>query len=618
MKIRNLGKLILILALAIFTLAGCNKSRTAVDTFEVIVTPWQVNTPNPLLQYVPADASLVLATQRSEASNLNKILHDVADASEDVLTIEENNKNNYLNWGNPHPDKLDFVVYTYDKYLVFHHTVADEQVFINSLKKYLQEKLEETDAENSEKESTRSYDINAEISEWQGVQSWIVYHMILQDRDNEKPTFDMNCAFHVGKGVATIALFDGKSTPPEQVLNMPKNSYSVTGIDKDTFALLHINYPKLGEMLFSIEPIANVFNELYLKEFLSREDLDKLEAICDADPQNCPYEFFNDYDDDDYDDDYDDGIRYDDNDEPLTYCINGYDGPKDVEPAPEPEPKSKPKPDVKEWIQKLGTTSISDDVCIQEYKSIFADMPTTYIEFKKSKKGSYGFKLVQGIASNALKNDLNAMVTDYAELRHNPEDMVYGSIAFKIYDFAKYVIDKKTDFINKRWKCAQIQGVSDYYRQNLDDWGDILRSRMFLRYISDFQSLSFVLNHYNENSAFSDVGFWASMRSSQSMNTILANTVADYPQMDVVSTITKEDLNIELLLSGDDLMVATAPYRVTDVAKLKRKRDYVINLFVKWEFVGKWVSNPKYVTNYYFRTKLNSDNLEIAFGQEDY
>ncbi len=245
-------------------------------------------------------------------------------------------------------------------------------------------------------------------------------------------------------------------------------------------------------------------------------------------------------------------------------------------------------------------------------------MPTTYIEFKKSKKGSYGFKLVQGIASNALKKDLDAMVTDYAELRHNPEDMVYGSIAFKIYDFAKYVIDKKTDFINKRWKCAQIQGVSDYYRQNLDDWGDILRSRMFLRYISDFQSLSFVLNHYNENSAFSDVGFWASMRSSQSMNTILANTVADYPQMDVVSTITKEDLNIELLLSGDDLMVATAPYRVTDVAKLKRKRDYLINLFVKWEFVGKWVSNPKYVTNYYFRTKLNSDNLEIAFGQEDY
>ena len=154
--------------------------------------------------------------------------------------------------------------------------------------------------------------------------------------------------------------------------------------------------------------------------------------------------------------------------------------------------------------------------------------------------------------------------------------------------------------------------------KRLDDWEDLLRPRMFLSYISDFQSLSFVLKNYNENHGEHALNFWASMRSSQSMNTILASAVADYPQMGVVSNITKKDLNFDLLLSGDDLMVATAPYRVTDIAKYKRNRDYVINLFVRWEFVGKWVSNPKYVSNYYFRTKLNPGNLEIAIGQEDY
>lgn len=605
-------KYILILALAVFSLSGCNKSRTPVDTYEVIVTPWKINTPNPLLQYVPADASFILATQRSEANNLNKIIDDLADASDDLSL-----KDNIFNWGNSHPDKMDFAIYAYDKYLVMHNTVEDEQAFINTLNSYLQDKLlEEQNAEKSNEDPSKNYVNEAEMTEWQGVRSWIVYHSFQKKMNNEAPdfNFDVKLAFHVENGVATTVLFDGNANPPEQILNMPKNGYSVTGIDKDTFAILHINYPKLGELLFSISAFADIINERYFEDYLSRDDRRKMNAICDKNPEICP----DDNDELDLDDLFDDDdIMYDDDDEPLTYCVDGYDGPVEKD-APTPEADTKPRPTAKEWLKMLETTSISDDVCIEEFKSIFSDLPTSYIEFKKSKKGSYGFKLVQAIASNVLQNDLNAMVTDYAELRHDPEDMMYGSIGFRIYDFVKYVTTKKTDFINKRWKCAQIQGFSDYYRQEMDDWEDLLRPRMFLSYISDFQSLSFVLKNYNENHGEHALNFWASMRSSQSMNTILASAVADYPQMGVVSNITKKDLNFDLLLSGDDLIVATAPYRVTDIAKYKRNRDYVINLFVRWEFVGKWVSNPKYVSNYYFRTKLNPGNLEIAIGQEDY
>ena len=597
MKKNILSKLFLISSLALFPAVGCNQSRTAADLYEVVATPWKADTPNPLLLYIPEDAPFVLATQRSEISNLTKLLKDLNDTDEefDVVPKDMPDVDDSLRWGNTNLDKVDVAIYAYEKHLVYYMTVEDEQAYIQSLNKALEEFIQKHNNTPDDK-------FNLEVSEWQGKRKWIVCHFNPKDADVD--SIEIKVAFHVSHGVVTMALFDGKSDPPEQVLNMPQKPYSISNIDKDTFAILHINYGKLGELLFSIRPIASVIDRFYLEDFISRKDEERRDMICEMEPVVCPE------DDDDF---FDDDIRYDDEGEELTYCVEGYDGPESMQQDDSDNGKQLLSTD--EWIKKLNTTSIRDAVCIDEFKSIYETAPALDIEFKQTAKGSYGVKFVHFIASNELKKELSELITDYAEVRHDPTDMIYGSISFKIYDAIRLFKDKKAEFINKKWKCAQIQGLSDSFRDDLDDLEDMLDSRMFRRIFMDFQSISFVLKDFSKGSS---PVFWASMRNAQATNTYLAGELVDYPEMDVVSTMDTGDFKVDILMTGNDLIGATAPYSVKDIAKYSRKRDYFADIFVRWEFVGKWVSDPKYVTNYYLRSKLNKDSIELTVGQQDY
>ncbi len=600
MKHHLFGKLFLISSLALLPVFGCNQSRTAADLYEVVATPWKANTPNPLLQYIPEDAPFVLATQRSEISNLSKLFKDLEDTEDDldVIPSEMPSVDDAIHWGNKSLDKVDVAIYAYEKYLIYYMTVENEQEFIAALNKTIEEVIQELKKRPDE-------DFKIEVSEWQGKRSWIVCR--IGSKDTDKDSIEVKMAFHASRGVITMAMFDGKSDPPEQFLNMPKKPYSISNLDKDTFATLHINYGKLGELLFSIRFFASLIDRYYLEDFISRKDDLRRDMICDAEPEIC----LDQYEDDFYDDD----VWYDDDDEELTYCVEGYDGPKSMQPKQEDEENAKHLLSTDEWIKKLETTSISDEVCIEEFKSIYKTAPALDIEFKQTAKGSYGFKFVHFIASDELKKELSNLVTDYAEVRHDSSDMIYGSISFKIYDAIRLFKDKKAEFINKKWKCAQIQGISDAFRDDLDQLEDMLDQRMFRRVFMDFQSISFVLKDYPKEGS---PVFWASMRNAQSTNVYLAGELVEYPQMDVVSTMDTDDLKVNILMTGNDLIGATQEYNITDIAKYPRKRDYLADIFVRWDFVGKWVSDPKYVTNYYLRSKLNKDSIELTVGQQDY
>ncbi|MBO4350799.1 MAG: hypothetical protein J6A01_07645 [Proteobacteria bacterium] len=130
-------RLVYILAfLSILMICGCSHSQpqTANDVVVDTITPWQVDTPNPLLAFVPEDAALVIATQRKRDIHSNgmleylDMLHDFFghELSEDLERLLKYYEAQAPVMGLDPNGHFDFVAYLHAGKAVMHITVADE------------------------------------------------------------------------------------------------------------------------------------------------------------------------------------------------------------------------------------------------------------------------------------------------------------------------------------------------------------------------------------------------------------------------------------------------------------------------------------------------------------
>ncbi len=564
-------------SLGLILCCGCSpkQANTAADLVAENISPWVAGTDNPLMRYVPSDAPLILATQRGHdrgnagMRNLAKIFGNEklffgALIGEDLSELLSNYDVRAPQWGLDPEGRVDAVLYMYDNRIVIHVTVADAASALTRLDTYMQKvsgyiKLRTVEADG-----------------------WRVY---VHDADG-KSSVEASVGVHVQGEVMSIGIWWGDRELPNAILKPVSSPYRVDG-GRDDVLIAHLNHAGIGEFLMRIPWVAAEMDEYYINEFISKNDREKMIAFCRSDPKYClnrEYKFSN-------------SVTYEaywaarEAAEAQGIEVNDQES---WEEDPNAEGSGEFAPG--EMIDKIGSTSIGEEVCIGEFKSAFADVPETDIAVTVSASGKLGGRLVMPIASADMYKEMNALITEH-DILQDEDAMAYGFVGIKLYDGVINAMRRMEAFEKRGWKCAQMQGISEGVQEKRKDLERALQKKdEFATFITGFESLSFIvkdliIGEYAEDET--PIKFLLNMRNSSAANHLIADYFFETPVQDgVIMTVDAGDLKPNILVSDKTLWVGTEPYELAKVTS-ERKREGGAGLYISKQLIDKVIGNVR-------------------------
>ena len=604
MRNNSYSKLFVLLALMVLVGFGCNRSKTSVVESsnteatvktETTVKQELVNLQNSLLVYVPENAAFVFASQHIKASTLNPIISDINEEM-GPLHVFNNNEVPVLHWGNSENDIIDAVAYGYDKYFVMHMTVKDENKFLTDLNQWIQK---ESDGKKKR--------FIIEQSSWKGTREWMVMQIKVSD---EREEFALKLGCSIKDNVASFVLFDASHDLPESVINKAQNSYNAKiDSDKDTGAVVHMDYAKFVALLFSIPSFARRFDEYYLRHMDKTPDDERKKAsICEQDSEICDgYDMtayglvsFSDY-----------GIPY----EELAYIFD--DLADIVEDEDDSEYSEIRKHWLKgsDWIKKLETTSTSDAVCINEFKSLFSSIPTSDFVYKADGKNGYEVRWRQHIASDSLNKQLHELPTNYI-VPSESNVALRASVGIQLYKAIQLAISELENVSEAKHDCAQMTAFGDL----LADQARTLRrfyidEEMIADVLRDFKSFSIVINQFSNDEL---PELWAIMHNSAFAVTKIADIFGRHGEVQLGSTMNGDfgGIHTTMLPTDKSLTVCTASYKIEEIASRPMSRDYLFDISVSNNLLEKFYKHD-YGADYFVRAMLFNDSVDLIFGRQN-
>lgn len=628
-------RIILCLLVVMCCFVGCSKPK---DLFEAGVPQWELRTPNPLLNYVPDDAVFVLANLREPSQQnivFNKLLKEIVDDMNfpeefDVDALIEDYPNEAVKCGLDPNGNVDFASYIHgNNTLVIHFTVDNEKLALERINGLLKKSfLEAHDAGL----------LHYEFLENQGVhQQWQIHHIEINSG------YSVNWAVHSFDNVVTFVMYKGTDLIPEYVLSAPKKPFSVDKLDDKTFLIAHVDHAGFAKYLLSWEKLENKLNDKYIRNYLSSDDEKRFKEKCEEQLEYCypleQYQTFADkvcdgdewecrrlwYDYEDYDE-----IETDDIDK-LPYCLDNREHEGEIierearkahqevlgkQIAEIKEKSDKIDVDTK-LLRELGSTSIGDDVCMQEIASLFADSPSSDWAFVGSNSGLFGMRVTQAIANADLKQKLQKATSAYVDY-YNPDVLL--SVAMGMDLSQMYILSKDywRDLSSRTWQCQQIAGFMEDIKGGMEKKIYGVESAIY-QYILPI-SLSGKLVYVDED--FDNFDFLGTVQfSSQdallSMDKLLDHDLLGEDQDGSEYTRRVKGIDLKTLAVGENILFSSPNHSLKEEDLSKRTKAHLLDVFVnrillnelfKREVRKLNVSIPSY------RMQADMNNNELTFA----
>ena len=438
----------MIALLGIALMCGCShpQPQTANDLADGTITAWQIDTPNPLLAFVPEDAALVIATQRKRDIHSNgmleylDMLHDLFkhELSEDLERLLKYYEAQAPVMGLDPNGQFDFVAYLHDSKAVMHITVADEIKAAEYIKHLLGEKA-------------------------QNVQNWVIY----SDINPDEPENDLSIATHIKNSVLTIVISNSHIKTAPDVPNAQKKHFVPKVTNDDTMIVNYIHYERFVDFLLRMPA--------FIREY-----------------------------------DYRSG---------FWHKSEGFDTEQMSHPT--------------EWLKANGYTSVGDDVCIREFKSMVSEISSSNYELTLSKSGIAGMKFDTVMTSGFL-GEIKSLMTEHIVL-DDPDAKVRGHLSISIDKAVKLV--QKIFFTQRDWKCTQARIFIDHIIDDFNIEELKYEDDIYINYIKDFESLSFIIKNViiPEQLERDPVQFLVHMKHSPKTFEKIALDYFDIPYTDGVS-----------------------------------------------------------------------------------
>lgn len=629
-------RIILCLLVVMCCFVGCSKPK---DLFEAGVPQWELRTPNPLLNYVPDDAVFVLANLREPSQQnivFNKLLKEIVDDMNfpeefDVDALIEDYPNEAVKWGLDPNGNVDFASYIHgNNTLVIHFTVDNEKLALERINGLLKKSfLEAHDAGL----------LHYEFLENQGVhQQWQIHHIEINSG------YSVNWAVHSFDNVVTFVMYKGTDLIPEYVLSAPKKPFSVDKLDDKTFLIAHVDHAGFAKYLLSWEKLENKLNDKYIRNYLSSDDEKRFKEKCEEQLEYCypleQYQTFADkvcdgdewecrrlwYDYEDYDE-----IETDDIDK-LPYCLDNREHEGEIierearkahqevlgkQIAEIKEKSDKIDVDTK-LLRELGSTSIGDDVCMQEIASLFADSPSSDWAFVGSNSGLFGMRVTQAIANADLKQKLQKATSAYVDY-YNPDVLL--SVAMGMDLSQMYILSKDywRDLSSRTWQCQQIAGFMEDIKGDMDKKIYGLESAIY-QYILPV-SLSGKLIYMDEgdfdNADFLGTVQFSSQDALLSMDKLLDHDLLGEDQDGSEYTRRVKGIDLKTLAVGENILFSSPNHILKEEDLSKRTKAHLLDVFVNRILLNELFKREVRKLNvsipsYRMQADLNNNDLTFA------
>ena len=530
-RMKQIRTLVLSAVVGALVCCGCSQkaSKTAADV-AMSISPWEAGTANPLLAYVPEDAPMIVATNRSDTMenegirNLLWLLGEALELREDlgdeIGPLLSDYRENAAAWGLDPEGKVDMVFYLRDSRAITHITVADDLKAMEGFEHFVKLVDDGTEVTVRDEDGWRIYRHEA-------------------DKDFNDSSY---LAVRVKGGVMSVLHWTGEIGLPSEVLNVAGKPFRAES-GKDDVLISHVDFARLGEFAAKVDWMANFLNERYFDDFITDKDHERWMTFCRENAKFCEEHY-----------------------QGRSYVVIPYEAHEAAVNALgdiEVDRSNVQDVTIDEWIAKLGTTNIKDDVCIDEFKSIFKDVPSADLAISVSKNGKIGGRIGASLVAGSLYNDIKSLITEHALLKDDTAK-TYGYIGYKIYDALKMNERYLDDFVKKDWKCEQMRGMFDTISENNNSSKKLKRKLgEFSIVLEKFESMAFMLSDFQI--AGMGMGgdlpeFLVHMRNAPEALAMVLGYF-DVPAEDgKVSTIDAGDLQPKVLLNGNDLLVGSSQY----------------------------------------------------------
>ena len=441
---------------------------------------WQAATENPLMYYVPDDAALIFMTQRSQDLHNPGLrmgyeflgefmpIREIRRAMRSYEKYKELAENFGLN-----PDgRLDAAVYFRDYYAVLHFTTENAQKTMEQIDLLIKDEGHGKHCQTIYKDGEIQEECHdlITISDAPG---WRIYKL----SDDGVPIIDF--AIHQSTKVITLVAFESGKAFPEGVLDSASAPYIPKSIDKNAVFISQANHGKLAEFMLKQSFIVKEMDKEYF------HSNDEINSIC----QNQSITACDGW-----------GARYDRCEKAAeshcqptqqtqcTDCASSSEARRDHEMVDSDDVFSNcdwtyscrdcarndscyaslfnlNQGSHTDLLRMAGKTSIADDVCTNEIKSMFQNYPVTEYEAVVSDSGAIGFKVSTPIQSQETAKELLSHLTEHAEI-DDTAAMFRGYLGMNAGTFLDYIdqsIQLKLE--PQQFKCAQLTVLSKFYEE---------------------------------------------------------------------------------------------------------------------------------------------------------
>ncbi|MBO4349735.1 MAG: hypothetical protein J6A01_02160 [Proteobacteria bacterium] len=456
-------------------------------------TDWQAGTENPLLKLIPDDAAVVIATQRAQDIT-NKGLNDnltffgkeiISGIHDQYIVPEEllaDYKGKASEWGLDPQGKLDAVLYVHDGYGVIHVTVTDPEKALERADRWIRNTGKNENVWKNPSWCFMDECKDALVTEVSETHDWHVYRFVMDGRP--KPVVH---ALHLAGNILSFVVFDEGQSLPEHVLEAAKKPLAMNWTEKNSVLAARVDYARLIQVIFKHPYFAEQRDFEFLYALSKGEDKEKIKTISQAESIFSPSEFSFVMRPDFF---YYDGYKELCAKEAPLHCTKEPDctcqeaEDVDCEQCYESENcvwlqecsrcllsgkcvadrLGKKWLTPQEWLKRIERSSISDDVCIEEGKSVFHDISYSTLDWTVSDDGAFNLNLSTHVSPEML-NNLNALFTEHAEWEER-QDHIHGYIAINLENAVKQIKAQLKSITERSWKCSQM-------RRMLDDIYDI-------------------------------------------------------------------------------------------------------------------------------------------------
>ncbi len=596
--------LVIVIFLSALACMGCNKSvKNAVYVPTGCTSEWAIGTPNPLVYCVPADAPLILATQRGqtyENYGMQTLHLALGEVFRPLRRLMRDFESNAVDFGLNPQGKMDAVFYVHDRTARLNFTVENEQRALDGIDAKMKDEFNWCQKEPC--------DIDDDTITIKDEQGWHIYSFIgMRDYHYNVGYYEvepMYLGVRAKDGVLMLALWYGKDIPSGELV-VPPNPY-MPAVEKNDVYTAHMDYGGFGEYFFRIPFIAQDINYDYVRYYATAADEKKYDELYNNSTPERNLRCHG------YDYDYSSVKKVQEYDEDAVLCNE--DSVRET--VVEEDTVS-----CTELVKLINTTSISDDVCTSEFKSIFENIKSVDMALSASDSGKIGVR-ISGPVFGELKKVLEDGLMPYNKLEDESVNKTYGYLAFKLNDLVSWANNRWNALESRSWKCAQIEGMIREMR-SMDRAFPELR-----RYTNGFESVSFLLRdpksrrNRRHKDEFEFLGY---MRHNTEITRRIAEKVFDIDTpLEYGKVITEEgyDFDTQALLNENEIWLGTPDFDLTKQTP-KMVKENLMGVYVSQGLINMAMDDaPGFVrmsllTNYQIDLAMRNGRLEFTITPKE-